>query len=226
LRKEIVAFAVLTCLLLMSIQTVLATSTTSIYGPFIAPGPIIGNEPLSPFDATFIHMTEASVTLSLGTYTFEMHMLSTPTDWMAWTSSSPPTWMSPHTHTKLTLVGYGWFISDASGHFLGGLHYRWLAGGTFELEVVICPASANLGCIVSMGSGKGLGYQIYYPSSLTPILNQAGNSVSLTISESQFSSLFPTATQWRALAAGCQMASASANSCTGYITTTRISLPT
>ncbi len=220
MRKETVAFAVLICLILTGNQTVLAVSTSSIYGPFIAPGPLIGNEPLSPFDATFIHMTEASASLSLGTYMFEMTVYDTPGDWMAlgW----QPTFAAPHENTKLSIVGYNWILFDASGHLLGVLHYGWVSG-TIVLYVSVCPhPGSNLGCVVSVGSGEGLGLEVYS----LPVADGSynGKSVTVTVSASELDSLFTGATPalWRALAAGCHMASSSANSCTGYITTLKL----
>jgi hypothetical protein len=217
-----VAFAVFICLLLTGIQTVLAVSTSSIYGPFIAPGPLIGNEPLSPFDATFIHMIEASASLSSGTYTFEITVYDTPADWMqpAW----QPTFVAPHENTKLSIVGYNWMLFDASGHFMGMLHYGWVSG-TIVLYVTICPQGSNLGCLISVGSGKGLGSETH--SLPVADASYSGKSVTVTISASELGSLFtgaqrPTPAQWRALAAGCPMASTSANSCTVYITTVRL----
>jgi hypothetical protein len=238
LKKEIVAFTILTCLLLASAQTVLADgcySTTSVYGPFIAPGS--GSKSLSPFDATFIHVREASVTLSSeGIYTFEIRVASTPGDWMEWTTTSPPTFAAPHEHTQLSVVAYRWFLRDASGHFLGLLHYAWLAGGTLELLVIICPPSANLGCLASVGLGAGTGYQIYYPTdlkSLTATFNHGSNTVTLTISQSDlnnlFTGLFPPTQQpaeWQGLAAACHRAAPTGEDCTGYVTYPPTTLPT
>lgn len=235
-EKEIVGFTILTCLLLASAQTVLADgsySTTSVYGPFIAPGS--GSKSYSPFDATFIHMTEASVTLSSGTYTFEITVKPTPSDWM--TSTWKPTFAPPHEHTQLSEVAYRWFLRDASGHFLGLLHYAWLAGGTLELLVIICPPSANLGCLASVGLGAGLGGLVYYPTdlkSLTATFDHGSNTVTLTISQSDFNNLFtglfPTTQQpakWQGLAAACHASSnGKGEECTGYVSYPSTTLPT
>ena len=131
--KEIVAFSILICLALASIQTVLAdnpVSTTTIYGPL----------PPSQFDADFFHMTEASVSLKHATSTFEMTMKSTPKDWMqpTWNPTYPP----PNENTRISMVGYHWQIRDASGNFLGILEFAWHLG-TIELDIVVCPPSAT-----------------------------------------------------------------------------------
>jgi hypothetical protein len=234
-EKEIVALAILICLALTSVQSAFAqtVSAANIWGPFIAPGS--GSKSLSPFDATFIHMTGASVTLSSGTYTFEITVASTPPDWM--TSTWKPTFASPHEHTKLSEVAYRWFLRDASGHFLGLLHYAWLSGGTLELLVFICPPSANKGCIASVGMGAGLGGLVYYPTdlnSLTATFDHATNTVTLTISQSDFNnlftSLFPATQQpaeWQGLAAACHASSTGkGEECTGYVTYPPSNLPT
>jgi hypothetical protein len=194
--KEIAAFAILICLALASIQTVLAdnpVSTTTIYGPF----------PPSQFDSDFFHITEASVTLSSGTYTFEMRMKSTPPDWM--TGDWQPKYAPPNGHTRISMVAYHWQVYDASGNFLGILEFAWHLGD-IELDIVVCPPSANHGCLASVGIGAGLGYRYYYPkdlkSGMTPIVDQEHNSVSVIISQSDLEDLFPASTpptQWRAL---------------------------
>jgi hypothetical protein len=238
-EKEIVAFAVLTCLLLTSIQTVLADGTVTcpssspycaIFGPFIAPG----NEPTanSPFDATFLHMIGASVSLSSGIYTFEVTVLSTPPDWM--TSAWQPTFAAPHAKTKLSEVGANWVVIDASRDSLALLHFAW-RDGTLELRVFVCPPSKSSGCFASIGVGAGIGYKIYTNyelTSLTGSFNQGTKTLTVTISQSDLNSVFPSPatapTFWRAFTAACLTTdiTTSGESCTGYVTTPRLSLPT
>jgi hypothetical protein len=211
--KEIVAFAILICLALVSIQPVLAgtVSTYTIYGPFIATGPSSPPAAPSQFDADFFHITEASVTLSSGTYTFEMTMKSTPSEWM--TKDWQPEYAKGH--PRISAVGYHWQISDDSGSYLGILIFAWHLG-TIELEVAICPPSANNGCFASVGIGAGLGYQVYCPNdlpdkSLTGWVDQPHNSVRVTISQSDLYSLFPKSppTIWRALSGAAYISVAS-----------------
>jgi hypothetical protein len=230
LRKEIVAFAVLTCLLLTSIQTVFASSvsTTATYGPYIAPG---GPYPTSPFDAAFIEMTGANVTFNSGTYTFGMNVSGTPGDWM--TSTWQPTFASPHQAVKLTGVGYNWIIYDASGHFLAALDFYWLKGTPQTIEVRICPAGADLGCVVSVSvTGVGLGRQIYTNTqlnSLSALFYQGSNSVILTISQSDLNGLplrgVGGPAYWRGFSWACHMTAPESNSCVAWITD-KLTLPT
>jgi hypothetical protein len=242
--KEIVAFAVLACLVLTSIQTVLADGTVTcppplgasytceIWGPAIAPGG--GAKSHSPFTATFINVQEASVSLTAGTYTFTMTMLGTPSDWMG--PGWQPTFASPHEHTSLNLVGYHWGLYDASGHFLGFVYLGWQLG-TIVMFVGVClpGASAYYGCLDSVGIGRGLGFQKYLlPPTMTPTIDTIHHTVSVAILKTDLDSVFLTAgfttvpAQWRAMAAACQSAAAptSGEDCTGYGTWPHTSLPT
>jgi hypothetical protein len=193
--KEIVAFAILICIALASVQTVIAdnsVSTTNIYGPI----------PPSQFDADFFHVTEASVGLESGTYTFEITVLSTPPDWMlpAWNPTYAPPNGQPH--AQISMVAYHWGVRDASGSFMAIVEFAWHLGA-IELDIVTCPPSRNQGCMASVGIGAGLGYEYHYPASMTSHVDQLGNSVSVTISQSDLDGLFPESTtpaQWRGVA--------------------------
>jgi hypothetical protein len=222
--KEIVAFAILICLALASIQTVLAdnpVSTTTIYGPF----------PPSQFDSDFFHMTEASVSLRhagtrSATYTFEMTMKSTPKDWMQPTWN--PTYAPPNENTRISMVAYHWQVYDASGNFLGILEFAWHSGA-IELDIVVCPPSANPGCLASVGIGAGLGYRYYYPASMTSDVDQKHNSVSVTISQSDLDGLFPASTpptQWRALSGAAHVSVAPYSASFVVYYAARANLPT
>jgi hypothetical protein len=249
--RDIIAFAVLACLVLTSIQTVLADSTVTcntltnctVLGPGIAPGSPFPN---SPFNANFITITGSSVTLGLvmgtqglvETYTFVMKIAasSMPSDWMqpGW----QPTWASPNQKMHVTVVGYSFILDDSLGHFLGFIHVIWYAkNSNWEpaLEAIICNRLVTYkGCIDSVGSGVGNtgGGNILYPPSLKYSLSTSttGSTVTLTISQSDLNninSLFSTVpTQWRALAAACQNMATSSESCTGYATYPRLDLPT
>jgi hypothetical protein len=194
--KEIVAFAVLICLALTSIQSVLAQTVPAptIYGPFLA-----GSAAPSQFYVAFIDMQEAHVTLSSsGTYTFEMTMASTPSEWM--TTAWHPTFAPPLDKIVIFEVLYEWSIWDTSGRFLGVLRFHWeawhVSEGTVGADVKICPPSVTS---LAACENAGIGAQVDHPTSLTPLV--LGNSVSLTISETDLVMLFPTllspGTLWR-----------------------------
>jgi hypothetical protein len=207
--KEIVAFAILICLTLTSIQSVLAqtVSAPKIMGPFIG-----GGAAPSQFYLAFINMTEASVTLtgagtSSATYTFEMTMKSSggtntlsDSHWM--TPGWQPRFAPPLDKIVIFEVLYEWSIWDTSGKLpilLGVLRIYWNAWhaneGTVYWNVRICPPSA----IIQACENAGIGGQTKYPTSLTPLI--LGKSVSLTISQTDLVNLFPTllspGTLWR-----------------------------
>jgi hypothetical protein len=243
-EKEIVALAILICLTLTSIQTVLADGTETcpsngspcaIWGPGIAPS---GNsKSFSPFDADFIHIYETSVTLGkdvsgVETYTFKITLLDTPTNWMAATGWNP-TFVAPHEHTQLSYVGYNWMLRDASGHFLGFVHVGWHLG-TIVVFVGIClpGANAHIGCLDSVGMGAGLGFQANYLTQTPTFTYGYHGTVSLAILKTDLDNLFLNAGfttvpgQWRALAAACPQAASTGEACTGYATYPATDLPT
>ena len=193
MRKEnvIVAFAVLICLLLMSIQSSFADGTVSaesFTGLFLMAAPAANFPP--QFYLAFIDMTEAHVTLSSEMYTFEMTVASTPPDWV--TSDWHPT-LAPGKHEiPIWGVGYGLWLWDASGTFLGLLRVAWIMGALDpSVQIVDVPFKAFY------VGGVGIQYPPL-PSSLNFVFDQANNRMTMTIAQSDFSSLFPTATQWRA----------------------------
>ena len=226
MRKEIIAFAVLTCLALASIQTVHADTpvcASNIYGPFISPGS--GSKSLSPFNADFITMETACVSAG---YTFQITLKSTPSGWM--TSTWQPTYATPNGNTKIYYVDYLWFLFDASGNFLGVLHLLWhLGAATNELLLGMCPPGSTKGCQASVGLGGGLGGKVT-TLSLSDVSLSAG-TVSVTISQSDLNTIFSEAgftssvAEWRALAAACHNPAPTGESCTGYITYPLSSLP-
>jgi hypothetical protein len=200
LKKEIVAFAVLICLALTSIQPALAdtVSAPTIYGPFL--GMMARARAPSQFYLAFINMTEASVSLGLvsgvETYTFEMTMKYTPPDWM--TPAWHPSFAPPLGKIVIFEVLYEWSIWDTSGRFYGLLRIHWnlplhANEGTVKWDTLVCPPTiacenAHIGAQVSTD-----------PSTLK--LSISGKSVSLTISQTDLVDLFPTLlspeTLWR-----------------------------
>jgi hypothetical protein len=193
MRKEIMALAVLACLLLTSIQTVLADGP-AIYGPFLA-----GARAPPQFYLDFIDMQSASMTLISGTYTFEMKMQSTPKDWMK--PDWEPRFAPPHDKIVIWFVAYMWSAWDASGKILGVLEVYWVAyhvkTGTVYAVLWVCPATANYEAC--WHSEAGVGRQVIInndPSLLTYSLDSAPY-VSMTISQSEYTKIFPTATTWR-----------------------------
>ncbi len=194
-EKKIVAFAVWICLLLTSIQSVLADGTVSVSDP--TGDLLVQGEQAAPsqYYLSFIDVVEAHVTLSSGTYTFELTVASTPSDWL--TSTWNPRFASPLDQIRITRVSYRWRIFESSGSTHGVLRVVWRGdqGGTVDAGIAVCPpAAAGEACL-----DGGVGLQILHPLSLAFSFNQAANSVSLTISQSDLASIFPAGTQWRSI---------------------------
>ena len=246
MRKEIIAIAVLTCLTLTSIQTVLADSSCpygtpnrsgipycAIWGPFIAPG--ANSMSYSPFDADFIHLTGASVSFVGTTFTFTMTVYQTHLDWMQWSSSSPPTFAAPHTNKQLSKVGGNWIIVDSAKDSYVILHYAWNSSysltGTHELSVYVCPprVTKNNSCWTGNPAGVGGGIGAYKTTFTSLTGDYSSKTLAVTISKGDLDSLFPTpATYWRAFTFACISGGpvTSGNECTGYVTYPLQNLPT
>jgi len=194
MRKEnvIAAFAVLICLLLTSIQSSLADNTVyaqTFTGLYLEGAPADNFPP--QFYLDFIDMREAHVTLSSGIYEFEITVASTPLDWMT------PDWhpkLAPGTRdTPFQGVGYGLWLWDASGTFLGVLRDAWINGALYPEAQII-----DVKTPYQAFEMAGVGARVEYPPSLNFVFDQISNCMRMTITQSDFLSLFPTATQWKA----------------------------
>jgi hypothetical protein len=194
--KGILALSIMLCILLTSVQSAIADGTVTVSDPTndLLRGGNPQNPPAPPqFYVSFADVVESHISLSSGTYTFEMTLASTPSDWL--TTSWEPKLAPPLDVITINLVAYRFRPFDSSGNALGRLGVTW-RGGNIVVNIAKCPADEpGLAC-----EQVGLGSETYKPDSLTFSYDQASNSVTLTLSQADFEALFPTATQWRSTA--------------------------
>lgn len=142
---------------------------------------------------SFINIAEAHVTLSGETYIFEITVKSTPIDWL--TGVWDPTLTTLSGKPSISFVSYTWTLLDSSGNFLADLSVVWRQtehGVSVSplLFVFVCPLGSFPGCEES-DVGPTVGSGVYLtPPSMAFMVDQSTSSLSVTISRSDFSSVF------------------------------------
>lgn len=159
---------------------------------------IVNNQPArSQLYVSFIKIAEAHVTLSGQTYIFEMTVKSTPIEWL--TKAWHPTLTPMPSDSIITFVSYSWTLLDSSGNFLADLSVIWRqtehgVGVSSLLFVFVCPLGSFPGCEES-NIGPTVGSGVYLtPKSMALTVDQSMNSLSVTISQSDLSSVFSSTT--------------------------------
>jgi hypothetical protein len=157
----------------------------------------------SQFYLPFIDIVEASATSTLGgtpTYTFEMTLSDTPTNWLT------PSWLPTFTKTKASIYDpqYMWSFRDSAGNVIGNLRATFridLGGVTLVRSLVCVPPVLNMPAQAEADCGPHSVLSSPYSNDVVGLTFDATtHSVSLTISQSLFTRLFPNASSWRACA--------------------------
>jgi len=151
----------------------------------------------SQFYLDFIDIAQASATLEDDIYTFKMTLWGTPDGWLenewvpAFTSSPVP----------IERVRYQWVFVDSDLNTVGAIRitFRVDLGGDIRVNAMVCvPPVPDLPDQSMADCGPESYIIALDPDSL--VVDQDANSISLTISEDDFDSLFQNAVYWRAVA--------------------------
>lgn len=150
----------------------------------------------SQFYLDFIDIAQASATLEDDIYTFKMTLWGTPDGWLenewvpAFTSSPVP----------IERVRYQWVFVDSDLNTVGAIRITFRVDlGVVRVNAMVCvPPVPDLPDQSMADCGPESYIIALDPDSL--VVDQDANSISLTISEKDFGSLFPNAVYWRAVA--------------------------
>ncbi len=193
IRLLAIAAVTLSIIILSTSLLVYADGTATVTDPtndLLNPS---GNAPApSSFYVAFVDIVQSKVTLASGTYTFQTTVASTPSDWL--TSTWNPAFPNG---VAVDIVNYRWFLRDSSGTFLGVIRLIWFDGSILPLRIRLCPSSPPA-C-----ENSGTGSVLVHPPSLSATFNQGTNTVTITISQGDFTAVFPTAALWRGETVAC-----------------------